>query len=216
MPDTVDLARAAKHLMDTVAQARPGFYIHVTSEMMICSDESFFEGRPDAINGLNVLINNLPEAAVPTSFNKENDGTLSASFGGLKPASLNTEAFHVVLKGLDIVEAIVPEQQKRGDSEAYVFGRNGDLNPASRLLTAWARSPMEAVAKLYAHISKGFGDDERAAFEVDIHEEGEITMRSMHDWSKHPIKDISARLMDELDLYLESKADRDDMSMDFS
>ena len=41
-------------------------------------------------------------------------------------------------------------------------------------------------------------------------------MRSMHDWSKHPIKDISARLMDELDLYLESKADRDDMSMDFN
>ena len=75
---------------------------------------------------------------------------------------------------------------------------------------------MEAVAKLYAQLSNGFGDDERAAFEVDIHEEGEITMRSMHDWSKHPIKDISARLMDELDLYLESKADRDDMSMDFN
>ncbi|MFG6572205.1 hypothetical protein ACGYLO_11425 [Sulfitobacter sp. 1A13353] len=216
MADTEELARAAQHTMDTVALAGGQFYINVTSEMLICSDTGFFDSHPQAVASLNTLISKLPEAALPISFIKEKNGEVSASFGGLHPSTLDVKGFKAVLEGIDVIEEILPSIQKNGEPEAYVFGRNGDLNPASRLLTAWARSPMEAVAKLYTQLSNGFGDDERAAFEVDIHEEGEITMRSMHDWSKHPIKDISARLMDELDLYLESKADRDDMSMDFN
>ncbi|HDZ53575.1 hypothetical protein LCGC14_0045310 [marine sediment metagenome] len=216
MPDTAELARAAQHTMNTVALAGGQFYINVTSEMLICSDTGFFDSHPQAVASLNTLISKLPEAALPISFIKEKNGEVSASFGGLHPSTLDVEGFKAVLEGIDVIEEILPRTQKNGEAEAYVFGRNGQLNVGDRLLTAWARSPMEAVAKLYAHLSKGFDGDERAAFDTDIHERGEISMRSLHDWSKHPIKDISARLMDELDIYMESKVDRDDMSMDFN
>jgi len=212
---TSDLARYAKHTTDTVALADEGFYVHVDTEMMICSMPDFFDQHPLAIKSLNSLIKGIPATALPLSFAKEKGGAVSVSFGGLIPSSKDTIAFEALFNGLTTIEEFLPDIKKQGDAEAYVFGRNGDLNPGNRMLTAWGRSPMEAVAKLYAHITNGFNGDEKSAFETNIHADGDITMRSLHDWSKHPIKEISARLKDELDIYLDTKNDRSyDISVD--
>lgn len=217
MTTAADLAHFAKQTADTVSLASDGFHIHVEAEMMMCSQPNFLTGYPRALESLHALIEGAPSTAFPMSYAKEKDGTVSISFGGLTPKARRIDAFMTTFESLSAVEDILPDAQKQGDTEAYVFGRNGNLNPDKRLLTAWARSPMEAVAKLYAHFSTDLKEDGKSVFQMNIHAEGDVEMRSLHDWSKHPIKEISARLMDELDIYLESQANKgDDMSMGFS
>ncbi len=217
MTKTKELARSAKLILDTVARAAEGFYIHIDAGMLVCSDPDYLQNCPGAVDGLHALITDIPGTGLPIAYHKEKNGDVTASFGGLSPLTQSVAGFEAMLDGLAFVEEVMSAKNKNGEAEAYVFGRDGNLNPGKRLLTAWARSPIEAVAKLYSHLSNGFGGDERAAFKINIHADGEISMRSLHDWSKHPIKDISARLMDEFDLYLESKSSRDDdMSMDFN
>lgn len=192
-----------------IRNAPAGTFLTMSGEMQVINDPESFAKTDGAMPGMQVVLTRLPSNAFPLSIENTKSGDVTVSLGGLAPASLDKTGLGDSLSALSEIDRLLPDAVRGAEAEAYVFGRDGRMNVGDRAMTAWARSPMEAVAKLHAMLEPDFGHAPLAAMEADIHEGGEMGMRRLHDWAQMDIDGLTARLSDEVELHLVAQT-RDD------
>ena len=210
------IATALLGVVNGMRATTPGQTLSMAEGFVSVTDPERFANGRGALPGLEIVSNRLPDAGRPVTMEHARDGSLKVNMGGVVPRGLGHDDLEETVADLERIEQILPEHVRSTDANVYAFGREGRLNANTRECSVWARSPMEAVAKLYVHLKGGFGEAPLATLEADIHEGGRMEMRRMHDWAEFDVDDLAARLRDEVELQVLSEERDPETGPDFT
>jgi hypothetical protein len=203
MNDNSKMIAAIRWLTEGISRCPGNGSMHIADDMQFISNPDLVLSSESHIGALDYIMSDLTGASRPLQLVQEKDGSINLSIGGLPVDPMDVSAIDNTLTSLQMLEDILPEPQRNGDTEMYIFGQPGAMHPNDRMLAVWARSPIEAYGKFHAYFQNDF--HERPAGEIPAEIMGlDIEMRSQHDWARHDVADLSARFRDEQVLYAET------------
>lgn len=122
-----------------------------------------------------LLSRELPYEAVPISVGHDEAGDIIVSLAGIRTKGIGIAAITQLIRDLCVISETIPHGA--GGREVYTFGAAPFRRTRDVLLSTWARSPEEAIAKLLVSLTPGLSRKPYATIATDPFAAGPIEMR---------------------------------------
>lgn len=138
-----------------------------------------------------ILARNLPPEAMPVCVGRDESGSAVVALSGIQAKGCGVGPITQLIRDLCVISEMIP--RKRQGREVYIFGTPPLRHLKDRLLSTWACSPEEAVAKLLVSLAPGLSRDPGPTIRSNPFATGPIEMRCSFDMTLVAIEPALAR-----------------------